>query len=100
MSYYISVPDNESQFFVFVNLVINNKGNNNLPNYPDQRPKKIGPYKVTYTNNEVNEPFIEVYQLKEKAFIEMIIDQFTLLRTYLPEFESYEKCQNSDKYGI
>lgn len=79
-TYYVPVPDNEDAFFAFVNLVINNKQNVHVVG--TSRPKKIGPYKVNYANGDNNELFIEASDLKMKCFIEMIIDQFTLLRTY------------------
>ena len=73
--YYIPIPDNNEMFFSYINLVINNKRKNNIE-YPNTRPSKIGWVKVTYTRNEVNEPFVTVSNNKEKVFVEMIINQF------------------------
>ena len=97
--YYIAVPDNRDSFCAFVNLVINNKNNAHIPNgFVERLPSKIGPYKVSYTHNEVNELFIEVSELKAKVFVEMIVDQFTLLRTHWDTIQSLEDYPNSDKY--
>lgn len=97
--YFIPVPDNRDSFCAFINLVINNRNNAFIPNGFVQRlPSKIGPYKVTYTHNEVNELFIEVNELKAKVFIEMIVDQFTLLRSHWNMINSLEEYPSSDRY--
>ena len=97
--YSIPVPDNKDSFCAFVNLVINNRNNAFIPNGFVQRlPSKIGPYKVTYTRNEVNELFIVVNELKAKVFVEMIIDQFTLLRSHWNMINSLEEYPNASKY--
>lgn len=79
--YYVPLPDNEYQFYAFVNLVINNKNNAHITE-ATIRPKRIGWVHVTYARNEVNEPFIVVNNLKEKCFVEMILNQFELLKKY------------------
>lgn len=95
--YYIALPDNDEMFFSYVNLVINNKRKNNIE-YPNTRPNKIGWVKVSYTRNEVNEPFITVSNNKEKVFVEMIINQFLLLRTYWNDIiRTFEVYPSSDK---
>ena len=98
MMYYVSIPDNELQFYAYINLVINNKHNANIPKVLDSRPKKIGWVNVTYTRNEVGEPFIECKNNKEKVFIEMIIDQFYLLRSHWNVIKTFEQCENSSRY--
>ena len=100
MDFYIPVPDNKNQFYSFVNLVINNRENNHKPEFDDRIPRRIGPYNVTYTNNEVGEKFIVVPDPKMKHFIEMIVDQFTLIRTYWPTICKYEEYPNSTKYDL
>lgn len=98
-TYYIPVPDNRDSFCAFVNLVINNKNNAHIPNgFIERLPSKIGPYKVYYVHNEVNEILIEVSELKAKVFIEMIIDQFCLLRSHWNFIESLVKYESSDRY--
>lgn len=96
---YVSVPDNEDSFFAYVNLVINNRDNAHMPNDgPQSRPNKIGPVRVSYTRNEVNELFFVVENNKEKCFIEMVKDQFCLLRSHWNFIESLVQYENSDKY--
>lgn len=95
--YYISLPDNSEMFFSYVNLVINNK-RKNVIEHPNTHPSKIGWVKVTYTRNEVNEPFIIVSSNKEKVFVEMIINQFLLLRTYWNVILAFEAYPSSDRY--
>lgn len=95
--YYISLPDNREMFFSFVNLVINNKRKNDIE-HPNARPNKIGWVKVSYTRNEVNEPFVTVSNNKEKVFVEMIINQFLLLRKYWNIIRTFEVSPSSDKY--
>lgn len=95
---YVSLPDNCDAFYTFVNLVINNKHNAHIPEHLNSRPKKIGPVKVHIKYNEANEPFFEVENNKEKVFLEMIIDQFTLLRRYWGTIMSFVYYENSDRY--
>jgi len=96
--YYISIPDNSDAFYAYVNLVINNKKNTHVPNDTNLRPSKIGWVKVSYIRNEVNEPFIVVENLKEKVFVEMIIDQFCLLRNYWHIIDNFVVSGNADRY--
>jgi hypothetical protein len=96
--YFVPVPDNNEAFYAFVNLVINNKNNARRPNYSTERPNKIGPVKVEYVKNEVNESLIRVENNKEKVFVQMIIDQFCLLHTYWSEIENFIKYSSSDKF--
>ena len=98
-TYYIPIPDNRDSFCAFVNLVINNKNNAHIPNgFVERLPSKIGPYKVSYTHNEVNKVLIEVNELKAKVFVEMIVDQFTLLRTHWNMIQSLEEYPNASRY--
>lgn len=87
--YYVPLPDNEYQFYAFVNLVINNKNNTHITVEETIRPKRIGWVHVTYTRNEVNEPFVVVNNLKEKCFVEMIRNQFELLKQYWDIIKNY-----------
>ena len=81
MNYFVPVPDERDQFFAFVNVVINNKFQKKIDlNKCPVRPNKIGWVHVSYTYNEVNELFIEVDNLKEKCFVEMLISQFRLIK--------------------
>ena len=98
MSYFVSIPDNENQFYAYVNLIINNRGNANIPKVLDARPKKIGWVNVTYTRNEVGEPFIECQNNKEKVFVEMIIDQFCLLRSHWNMIQTFEQYEHASRY--
>lgn len=95
---YISLPDNLNAFYAFINLIINNKHNAHIPEHLNSCPKRIGPVKVHIVRNEVNEPFFEVSNNKEKVFVEMIIDQFNLLRSHWNIINSYIKFENSDRY--
>ena len=95
---YVSIPDNCDAFYAFVNLVINNKNNAHIPEHLNGCPKKIGPVKVHIIYNEVHEPFFEVENNKEKVFIEMIIDQFYLLRRHWGMINSFVYYENSDRY--
>jgi len=95
---YVPLPDNCEAFYAYVNLVINNKNNAHIPELLDGRPKKIGPVKVHIIYNEVHEPFFEVENNKEKVFIEMIIDQFCLLRSHWNIINSFVCDENSDRY--
>lgn len=96
--YYISLPDNVNAFYAFVNLVINNKNNAHIPKEVTTRPSKIGWVKVSYTRDEMNEPFIIVEELKERVFVEMIIDQFHLLHSHYNIIRSLIIYENSDRY--
>jgi hypothetical protein len=96
--YFFSVPDNKEQFFAFVNLVINNRQNSNIPKDITERPKKVGPVKVTYTKNEVNELFMVTNNLKDHKFLEMIGDQFCLLRSHWNMIQSLEEYPNASRY--
>lgn len=97
--YYFSVPDNQDSFFAFINLVINNKNNAHIPNgIVEQRPKKVGPVKITYTHNEVGELFMVTNNLKDHKFLEMIYDQFCLLRSHWNMIQSFEKFPYTSKY--
>ena len=93
--YYIPLPDNNEMFFSYVNLVINNKRKNNVE-HPNTRPNKIGWVKVSYTRNKVNEPFVVVSNNKEKVFVEMIINQFLLLRSYWNIIRTFEVYPSSN----
>lgn len=97
--YYFPVPDNQDSFFAFINLVINNRNNAHIPNgNVEQRPNKVGPVKVTYTHNEVNELFMVTDNLKDHKFLEMIHDQFCLLRSHWNMIQSLEEYPNASKY--
>lgn len=95
---YVPVPDNDDAFFAFVNLVINNKNNAHIPEHLNSCPKKIGPVKVHITYNEVYEAFFEVENNKEKVFLQMIVDQFCLLRSHWNMIQTFVDYENSDKY--
>lgn len=96
--YYIPIPDNDTAFYTFVNLVINNKHNAHIPKEVTARPSKIGWVNASYVKNEVNERFIVVGELKEKVFVEMIIDQFCLLHSHYNLIRSLMTSENSDRY--
>lgn len=99
--YYVSLPDNEGAFFAFVNLVINNRDNANVPQYADTRPNDFGPVKnVNSVTNEVGEHFLIAHSLKDKKFLEMLVDQFTLLRTHWGTITNFVKYPNSDIYKV
>lgn len=87
--YFIPLPDEVDQFYAFVNLVINNKNNVYVIGEATTRPKKIGWVNVYYTRNEVNEPFVVVNNLKEKCFVEMILNQFYLIREHWETIIAY-----------
>lgn len=97
--YYVDVPDNGDSFFAYVNLVINNKNNAHIPNgNVEQRPKKVGPVSISYTRNEVGELLMEVDNLKDYKFLEMIKDQFCLLRSYWNMIQSLEQYPDASRY--
>ena len=97
--YYFPVPDNEDSFFAYINLVINNKNNAHIPNGDvEQRPKKVGPVNITYTRNEVGELFMVTNNLKDYKFLEMIGDQFCLLRSHWNVISSLERCPHASRY--
>ena len=94
---YVSIPDNEDSLYAFINLVINNK-NNAYKGEATQRPRKVGWVNVTYSRNEVGEPFFVVSNLKEKCFVEMIVEQFILLRTHWNTIQSLEQYPHASRY--
>lgn len=96
--YFFPVPDNEDSFFAFINLVINNRDNAHIPENVEQRPNKVGPVKVTYTHNEVGELFMVTSNFKDYKFLEMIKDQFCLLRSHWNMIKSLEQFPNASKY--
>jgi len=97
--YFFPVPDNKDSFFAFINLVINNRENSNIPKDITERPKKVGPVKVlSYTRNEANELFMVTNNLKDHNFLGMIADQFCLLRTHWNTIQSLEEYPNASKY--
>lgn len=99
--FFVPLPDNESAFFAFVNLVINNRNGwdtfKKLDDITD-RPRKIGPVAVSYTRNEVNEPFVEVDSKKDERFVEMIITQFSNALTFMDAIKDEIVYPSSDKY--
>lgn len=95
--YFFSVPDNKDSFFAYVNLVVNNRNNAHIPNV-EQRPRKVGPVNVTYTHNEVGELFMVTNNLKDHKFLEMIGDQFCLLRSHWNMIQSLERYPSADRY--
>lgn len=95
--YYIPLPDNKEQFFLFVNMVINNR--NNQSKLSTSKPNNIGPHSIVrYCTNEVGEDFIVVCELKAKKFCEMVLDQFCCLRTYIDDFTKLNTFQTADQY--
>lgn len=96
--YFFPVPDNKDSFFAFISLIINNRQNSNIPKDITERPKRVGPVKVVYTRNEVNELFMITDNLKDHKFLEMIGDQFCLLRTHWNMIQSLEEYPNASKY--
>ena len=96
--YYFAVPDNEDSFFAYINLVINNRNNAHIPENVEQRPTKVGPVKVTYTRNEVGELFMVTNNLKDHKFLEMINDQFCLLRSHWNMIQSLEQSPYASRY--
>ena len=96
--YYVAIPDNEHQFYAYVNMVINNRGNAHLPQQLDQVPKRIGPVPVTRVTNEVGEHFFQVANNKDYCFVEMVKDQFCLLRSHWNMISTFEENPNASKY--
>lgn len=96
--YYFAVPDNEDSFFAYINLVINNKNNAHIQENIEQRPKKVGPVVVAYTHNEVGELFMVTNNLKDHKFLEMIGDQFCLLRTHWKSIMALEQYPHASRY--
>lgn len=96
--YFVSIPDNERQFYAYVNMVVNNRDNAHLPQVLDQVPKKIGPVHVTRVTNEVGEHLFQVANNKEKCFVEMVKDQFCLLRSHWNMIQTFEEYPNASKY--
>lgn len=97
--YYFSVPDNSISFFAYINLVINNRNNAHIPNgNVEQRPTKVGPVSIAYTHNEVGELFMVTNNLKDHKFLEMIGDQFCLLRSHWNIIQSLERYPSADRY--
>lgn len=97
--YYFPLPDNENAFYAFVNLIINNRDNQHKPDNCIGRPKHFGPVKdFTPTSNEVGERFLITYNLKDHKFLEMLKDQFCLLRTYRGYIEDAVEYPDCDKY--
>lgn len=98
--YFVPLPDNLNEFYAYINLVINNKENRYAQKTSvREAPLHYGPVKVRYRINEVNERFLVVNRLKDKKFLEMLIDQFTLLRTYWRAISSHEEYSTSDIYS-
>lgn len=96
--YYVAIPDNERQFYAYINMVINNRGNAHLPQVLDQVPKRIGPVHVTRVTNEVGEHLFQVANNKDYCFVEMIKDQFCLLRSHWNMIQTFEEYPNASKY--
>lgn len=96
MARHIALPDNEQQFFVFINMVINNR--NGEVKFSGRRPTHVGPHSVTYERNEVGENFMVVDGYKGQQFIEMILDQFYNLRTYWNDIQEAEEYSKASKY--
>lgn len=97
--YYFPLPDNTEAFYAYVNLIINNRDNSHKPDNYTTRPKNFGPVKDFNTHrNEVGEKFIVVYNLKDYRFLEMLVNQFALIRTYFNWIEDAVEYPNSSKY--
>jgi hypothetical protein len=97
--YYFPVPDNEDSFFAYINLVINNKNNAHIPEGRiEQRPNKVGPVNIAYTHNEVGELFMVTNNFKDYKFLDMICDQFCLLRSHWNMIQSFEQYPYASKY--
>lgn len=96
--YFVSIPDNERQFYAYVNMVVNNRNNAHLPQRLDQVPKKIGPVQVTRVTNEVGEHLFQVATNKDCCFVEMVKDQFALLRSHWNMISTFEEYPNASKY--
>lgn len=96
---FIPLPDNESAFYAYINLIVNNNHNKYVKD-PDSRPHhNIGPVKnFSYTRNEVGENFIVVYDQKSYNMIQLFIHQFGLLRTYWEDIEECIEYPTSDRY--
>lgn len=98
--YFVPLPDNLNQFYAYINLVINNKENRYAQKTSvHEAPLHYGPVKAHYKINEVNERFIVVNKLKDKKFLEMLIDQFTLLRTHWDTIANFVEYPGSDIYS-
>lgn len=95
--YYIEVPDNDKAFYAYVNLVVNNRDNWYKAN-PTNRPRKIGPVQVTYQSNEVGEQFMVCKDKREQNFLDMVVDQFCLLRTHWGTISKEVEYENSSRY--
>lgn len=97
--YFVPLPDNESAFYAYVNLIVNNNHNKYVKD-PDSRPHhNIGPVKnFSYTRNEVGENFIVVYDQKSYNMIQLFIHQFCLLRTYWEDIEECIEYPTLSKY--
>ena len=99
--YFVPLPDNEAAFYAFVNLIINNRDNQHKPDNCLGKPKHFGPVKdFKSANNEVGERFLITYNLKDHRFLEMLKDQFTLIRTYFNRIEDFVAYPNSDIYSL
>lgn len=96
--YFVAIPDNERQFYAYINMVINNRGNAHLPQRLDQVPKRVGPVAVTRVTNEVGEPYFIVNSNKDYCFVEMVKDQFCLLRSHWNMISTFEEYPNASKY--
>ena len=96
---FIPLPDNESAFWAYINLVVNNNHNKHIKE-PDARPNRnIGPVKnFSFTRNEVGENFIVVYDKKSCNIIQLFIHQFCLLRTYWEDIEECVEYPTLSKY--
>lgn len=99
-SLYFPVCDNDSAFYAFINLVINNRYNK-FEGDPTMRPHdRIGKItRFTYTHNEVGEQFIVVYSKDDYRFLEMLETQFCLLRTYWPIISNAVRYEAASKFA-
>lgn len=96
---FISLPDNESAFYAYINLIINNNHNKYVAE-PDARPTHFGPVKkFTFTRNEVGERFVVVYERKDYDFLMRMLHQFSLLRTYWEDIEQFVEFPSATKYN-
>ena len=99
--FYFPLPDNESAFYAFINLVINNRNNSNAPRNYENRPTHFGPVKkFTTTRNEVGERFLVVYDKKDYRMLEMFNDQFCTLRTYWEYIDNEVVYDYASKYDV
>lgn len=96
--YFVPIPDNERQFYAYVNMVVNNRGNAHLPQRLDQIPRKIGPVPVTRIIGDAGEPYFQVANNKDYCFVEMVKDQFCLLRSHWNMIQTFEEYPNASKY--